>query len=308
MSWKPVIAGVDGTAESVRAAVTGAMVAQRAGTSCALVAAAPDYAKIMAGFADERIGQQSLNEARARDRAILTATLRGFVPDAMIDALEIRPGRAPIVLRDQARRIGAGTIVVGHRPHHGLERLRPSLVANLVRACDVPVLVVNGGSPVINRIMVGLDLSFAAEPVYQAARAWAELFGAKVRAVHVIEPMPVVPYATISTSDAFYRADEELRRTGFWSRIEETEAERVIRGGHAPTVLAAEAAEWGADLLVVGSHGRGWAERFLIGSTAEHLFQHPPVATLVVPVQHRVPGERLDIEALPWEERALAPA
>jgi hypothetical protein len=45
-----------------------------------------------------------------------------------------------------------------------------------------------------------------------------------------------------------------------------------------------EAAEWRADLLVVGSHGKGWAERVLAGSVTEGLINHLPTSLLVVPI------------------------
>jgi len=44
-----------------------------------------------------------------------------------------------------------------------------------------------------------------------------------------------------------------------------------------------EAAEWRADLLVVGSHGKGWGKRMLVGSVTERLINHLPASLLVVP-------------------------
>jgi len=36
--------------------------------------------------------------------------------------------------------------------------------------------------------------------------------------------------------------------------------------------------------LVVGSHGKGWAERALVGSVTEQLLNHLPLSLVVVPV------------------------
>ena len=58
------------------------------------------------------------------------------------------------------------------------------------------------------------------------------------------------------------------------------------------TILA-EAAEWKADLLVVGSHGKGWAERMLVGSVTERLLNHLPTSVLVVPTRK---AEALSLE------------
>lgn len=307
MSWKPIVAGVDGTPESVRAAaVAVTLIAQRAGTACTLVSAIPDYQKILAGYSEGQDVVRIARDARARDLIALAASLNGFVPQHLIDGIELHPGRPPIVLREAARRLGAGTIVVGHKRHHGLDRLHGSLVNHLLRSCDVPILLASGGTPVIQRVLVGLDLSFASEPTFAAARAWAQLFGATLRAVHVIEPMPVLPEVTIQMSEEFYRQDERLRDEGLWSRIGDRDVEREVRSGYPAAVLSSEAAAWHADLLVIGSHGRGWAERLLVGSTADHLLHRPPAMTLVIPVG-RPAGERpLEVGALPWEQTTPA--
>jgi nucleotide-binding universal stress UspA family protein len=48
--------------------------------------------------------------------------------------------------------------------------------------------------------------------------------------------------------------------------------------------LLREASEWQADVLVVGSHGKGWAQRVLLGSVTERLINHLPTSLLVAPV------------------------
>jgi hypothetical protein len=47
--------------------------------------------------------------------------------------------------------------------------------------------------------------------------------------------------------------------------------------------IVAEAAAWKADLLVVGSHGKGWVDRLLVGSTTERLLNELPTSLLVIP-------------------------
>jgi nucleotide-binding universal stress UspA family protein len=59
--------------------------------------------------------------------------------------------------------------------------------------------------------------------------------------------------------------------------------ERLVRYGGAVETILREALDWRADLLVVGSHGKGWAERLLVGSVTERLLNHLPTSLLVVP-------------------------
>lgn len=56
---------------------------------------------------------------------------------------------------------------------------------------------------------------------------------------------------------------------------------KVLRG--SPKIEIVEDAEnWGADLIVVGSHGYGFFERILIGSVSNAILHHAPCSVLVV--------------------------
>lgn len=54
-----------------------------------------------------------------------------------------------------------------------------------------------------------------------------------------------------------------------------------IRVGHAWEVIIQVAEDWRADLVVVGSHGRGGVERVLLGSVAEAVVRHSPCPVLI---------------------------
>src|SRR5438046_10668110 len=56
--------------------------------------------------------------------------------------------------------------------------------------------------------------------------------------------------------------------------------ERMVRYGMAVETILREATEWGTDLLVVGSHGKGWAKRMLVGSVTERLLNLLPTSLL----------------------------
>lgn len=62
---------------------------------------------------------------------------------------------------------------------------------------------------------------------------------------------------------------------------------REVRGTPASAIVD-EAAEWGADLIVVGSHGHGFWGRALLGSVSDEVIHHAPCSVLVV----RAPGSK----------------
>lgn len=75
--------------------------------------------------------------------------------------------------------------------------------------------------------------------------------------------------------DSVERTAEILRKAGFLAEP------KVIRGETRAGILDS-AAEFGADLIVIGSHGEKGLRRFLIGSVAEFVARHAPCSVLIV--------------------------
>lgn len=57
--------------------------------------------------------------------------------------------------------------------------------------------------------------------------------------------------------------------------------ESEVLRGRAATVIVEEAERWGADLVVVGSHGRGAVASAILGSVAAEVVDHAPCPVLV---------------------------
>ncbi|HWC72346.1 MAG TPA: universal stress protein, partial [Gemmatimonadales bacterium] len=76
---------------------------------------------------------------------------------------------------------------------------------------------------------------------------------------------------------------ETLERE-IWPLVKAPGVEKFVRHGTVVDTLLREAANWKADVLVVGSHGKGWAQRVLLGSVTESLINHLPTSLLVAPV------------------------
>ncbi|MBW3626486.1 MAG: universal stress protein, partial [Actinobacteria bacterium] len=59
-------------------------------------------------------------------------------------------------------------------------------------------------------------------------------------------------------------------------------AQRELRYGDAGPAICEVAADVGADVVVVGSHGSGFVRRVLVGSVSQHVVHHSPCPVLVV--------------------------
>jgi nucleotide-binding universal stress UspA family protein len=99
-----------------------------------------------------------------------------------------------------------------------------------------------------------------------------------------LEPIPVVPEAPNYDLTHYYAMLEDQIAHRVWPLVESLDTEKVTRYGTAGDTILQEATEWGADLVVVGSHGKGWVDRLLIGSVTERLLNRLPTSLLVVPV------------------------
>ena len=113
----------------------------------------------------------------------------------------------------------------------------------------------------------------------------AALFNAQVRVLHVIEPMPDIPSypLDIESEHHFNQGKEHFELfIAPVPGIDGVELEALQ--GPTERTIAQHVQAWQADVVVVGSHGRGWVERLLLGSTTRRLISDLPASLLVVPV------------------------
>jgi nucleotide-binding universal stress UspA family protein len=280
MGWQPIVVGVDTSAAAAGAAVFAADAAQRAGTTCYLVHATPDVLASVPGPADDRYPYEWLNEqARAR----VAAAHGSRLPAAMFETLIVRWGKPAAVLSEAVAELGAELVVLGGKYHSAAARwLGGSTSLNVARTTRVPVLVTLG-APAIRRVLVAVDTSGAARATLAAAERYAQLFGSELRALSVVEPLPVLPEVPQPDTTEYHRVWEETLAQDVWPLIRAPGVETIVRHGVALDGIRREAAEWHADLLVVGSHGKGWGTRMLVGSVTEQLINYLPTSLLVVP-------------------------
>jgi nucleotide-binding universal stress UspA family protein len=58
--------------------------------------------------------------------------------------------------------------------------------------------------------------------------------------------------------------------------------EQRVEMGDPAAIICTVARELGVDVIVVGSHGKGFLSRVLLGSVSEHVARHAPCPVLVV--------------------------
>src|ERR1043165_7608347 len=129
------------------------------------------------------------------------------------------------------------------------------------------------------RILVPIDGSEVSRLGLERAIETARLTGARIRLLHVLDELV---FATGFEPGVTYERDvlPGMRRAGE-QLLAETRAQVVAAGVDADSVLMEcfarrtadvildAARDWQADLIVIGTHGRRGASRWLLGSDAE---------------------------------------
>ncbi len=140
------------------------------------------------------------------------------------------------------------------------------------------------------QILVPVDGSDTSLAAIDKAAGLAQAFGAKVSAIFVIDPYPFTgigadfaygqdQYLTAARNEAgaaIEAASARLKQAGVSADTKVVESHAVWRG----ILEAAEAV--GADLIVMGSHGRRGLEKLVLGSVAQSVLSHTKINTLVV--------------------------
>lgn len=147
------------------------------------------------------------------------------------------------------------------------------------------------------RILVAVDGSATSLRGLDEAMRVAKATGGRLRLVHVLNTLML---ESEIASTAYYQAlAESIRDSGVkilehaagvvraaGLPFEEKLVEKV--GAHPADEIIAQAKDWPADLIVLGTHGRRGMTRLVLGSDAERVLRRSPVPVLMVRDQPEV--------------------
>ncbi|HUJ30277.1 MAG TPA: universal stress protein [Candidatus Acidoferrum sp.] len=138
------------------------------------------------------------------------------------------------------------------------------------------------------RILVAVDESSAADQIVKAISTQISPDKADVRILHVLEPIAgsvppqMAPGYTPELEPFVGEARQLLERTAKSLSAAGFKTETILKKGDIRESIIDTAAEWNADLIVVGSHNHSGAHRFLLGSVAESVARHAPCSVEIV--------------------------
>jgi nucleotide-binding universal stress UspA family protein len=147
------------------------------------------------------------------------------------------------------------------------------------------------------KILIATDGSKHSDAIIESCRTIIDEKTAEVEILSVFEqPMVTVaaaPYAVAVQFDpmlekefrelsaqAVAQAERQLRE--IFPELKENLTTKVVCSGSPAQAIVEEAENWGANLIVVGSHGYGFWERMLLGSVSNAVVHHAPCSVLIV--------------------------
>lgn len=179
-------------------------------------------------------------------------------------------------------------IVMASHGRGGIGRwLLGSVTTKVARGADIPLLVVGAHSAEgesrrarINKILVPVDGSEAAERAFHTACTWAERFGAKLFLYQGVSEVELTNQVGLERNkQGMTFAKSYLKNLA--ASVESQEVDWEVRETYGRVGIAAYAEEVDADLIIMGSHGKGGLQRWLIGSQTERTLQKAPCPVLI---------------------------
>lgn len=136
-------------------------------------------------------------------------------------------------------------------------------------------------------ILVATDFSETASKAVEYAVALATKLGARLAVVTAVstpvvgmsEVAVAISVGTIEAVIAEHQASMDRLVAKYRGVID---LEPVVRNGDPQTVITDAVEQVGADLLVIGTHGRTGLKRLLLGSVAEQVIRHAKCPVLTV--------------------------
>lgn len=228
-----------------------------------------------------------------------------FKASGLKSCTEVVLGHPRSAVPEYARKWGADIVIAGSHGGSGLARFLLGSVAQQVlrtAPCSVEIVRANTrGAPFAGKglkILLATDGSKCSVTAIQsvANRPWPA--GTCVKLISVVSPF--IPVADSATG-FFYAEQAVLAVEAVEKAARSRAAEAITQGrellsnspfaqieqseplmGNAKAVILDEAAEWGADMIVVGSHGWRGADRLMMGSVSESVALHAQCSVEVI--------------------------
>ncbi len=225
----------------------------------------------------ETVAPELVQKAAEDAKAFLDAIVAEAGRKGVAATSVIRSGDSPHrEIAAAAEELNADLIVMGQQGRRGLARMMVGdATVRVIGSAPCSVLAVPVGAKMWrNRILLCTDGSRFSDSAAVAAAKIAHCCAAPVTVISALVP---------SHSERRQQEGREaVARTTAQLKEDDVDADGLALPGEADDVITRLAAEKGADLIVVGTHGRTGFGKVLLGSVSERVIGKAKCAVLVV--------------------------
>jgi nucleotide-binding universal stress UspA family protein len=160
--------------------------------------------------------------------------------------------------------------------------------------------------PQIKKILYATDLSKNSVYAYRYAMDMAEKYDSEIVILHVIEPIPpqVRHYVSIYVDEAKWeekiKIEQELAIEQIKKRLQEfckresqddprcllLVSKILVQPGHPVEEILKAAEEEACEVIILGTHGKGFLKQTFLGSVARSVLDRSRKPVIIVPLPH----------------------
>ncbi len=153
------------------------------------------------------------------------------------------------------------------------------------------------------KILVAIDFFDAFDKVIKEAELLARALSARLTLLHVTEPEPGPVFTAYepdpmlggieadpqairdAVAQRYHQEHSRLQEISQTLRDHGLDCKALLVSGQGAGEILAEAAKHSADMILLGSHGKGMAAKLLLGSTSEGVLRKSPIPVHIVPTR-----------------------
>ena len=145
----------------------------------------------------------------------------------------------------------------------------------------------------VKKMVVPIAFDETSEESFEVAVGLARTLGASIHAVHAVHALAMSPSVAFAGEAVKVPSEVEMESRDRLDEIVKRHSalgvpiESSVRIGDPASVIEDVVKEQGADMVVIGTHGRRGLARAVLGSVAEKVVRTSHVPVLAVPYHHK---------------------
>ena len=152
----------------------------------------------------------------------------------------------------------------------------------------------------VKKVLIALDYDPTAQKVAEVGHLLAKSMGAEIVLLHVIsdpvyyattEYSPIMGFTGMEMGPLVLNSVEELKKgtQQFLNKskhhLGDESIQTVVKEGDFAETILKTASELHVDIIVLGTHGRKWLEKIVMGSVAEKVLNQTSIPLFIVPTK-----------------------